>query len=119
MNGETIARFNYGGLRFLLFLLVLLALLPAFGLTLHLGAEHLVGLGVVMALASFGVKLSHMSVWRDMQEQAKRIEQQRRWRPVRVLVTVWHVLTERVADRNAQAEMVVFKLMMWSWRLTK
>lgn len=37
----------------------------------------------------------------------------------RLLVAVWHVLTERVADRRAQAEMVAFKLMMWSWKLTK
>lgn len=37
----------------------------------------------------------------------------------RLLVAVWHVLGERVADRRAQPEMVAFKLMMWSWRLTQ
>ena len=36
----------------------------------------------------------------------------------RLLVAVWHVLTERVADLRAQPEMVAFKLMMWSWKLT-
>ena len=36
----------------------------------------------------------------------------------RLLVAVWHVLTERVADRNAVPEMVAFKLMIWSWKLT-
>ena len=36
----------------------------------------------------------------------------------RMLVAVWHVLTERVADRNAVPEMVAFKLMIWSWKLT-
>jgi transposase len=36
----------------------------------------------------------------------------------RLLVAVWHVLTERAADRNAVPEMVAFKLMIWSWKLT-
>ena len=36
----------------------------------------------------------------------------------RLLVAVWYVLTERVADRNAVPEMVAFKLMIWSWKLT-
>jgi hypothetical protein len=34
----------------------------------------------------------------------------------RVLVVVWHVLTECVADRKADEEMVAFKLMMWAWK---
>jgi transposase-like protein len=38
-----------------------------------------------MALAPFGVKLSHMSVWRDLQAQTGQVEKQRRWQPVRVL----------------------------------
>lgn len=38
-----------------------------------------------IALAPFGVKLSHMSVWRDLQEQADRQEKRRHWKPVRVL----------------------------------
>jgi len=41
--------------------------------------------GVGMALGPFGVKLSHMSVWRDLQEQANLLEKQRHWKPVRVL----------------------------------
>ena len=35
----------------------------------------------------------------------------------KLLVVVWHVLTERAADRQAEAEMVAFKLMCWSWEL--
>jgi hypothetical protein len=34
-------------------------------------------------------------------------------------VVVWHVLTECVADRKADEEMVAFKLMMWAWTLGK
>lgn len=41
--------------------------------------------GVATALAAFSVPLSHMSVWRDLQEQADLLEKQRHWRPVRVL----------------------------------
>ena len=36
----------------------------------------------------------------------------------RLLVAVWHVLTERTADRHAVPQMVAFKLMTWSWKLT-
>jgi len=36
----------------------------------------------------------------------------------RLLVAVWHVLSERAADRNAVPEMVACKLMIWSWKLT-
>jgi transposase len=35
----------------------------------------------------------------------------------RQLVAIWHVLSERVADRKADPEMVAFKLMKWSWQL--
>jgi transposase-like protein len=41
--------------------------------------------GVSMALAAFRVPLSHMTVWRDLQEQAELLEKQRRWLGVRVL----------------------------------
>jgi transposase-like protein len=41
--------------------------------------------GVSTALAVFGVSLSHMSVWRDNQEQSELMEQRRRWQGVRVL----------------------------------
>ena len=41
--------------------------------------------GVVTALSAFGVQLSHMSVWRDLQEQAGLVERRRYWKPVRVL----------------------------------
>ena len=37
----------------------------------------------------------------------------------KLLVAVWYVLSERVADRHAQDEMVAFKLMLWSWGLSK
>jgi transposase len=35
----------------------------------------------------------------------------------RLLVVIWHVMTERVADRKADPSMVAFKLMKWSWQL--
>jgi transposase len=35
----------------------------------------------------------------------------------KLLVVVWHVLAERVADRKAVPDMVAFKLMVWAWRL--
>ena len=41
--------------------------------------------GTRMALSAFGVKLSHMTVWRDLQEQADLLEKHRHWKPVRVL----------------------------------
>ena len=41
--------------------------------------------GVATALAAFGIRLSHMSVWRDLQEQADLLAQRRRWQRVRVL----------------------------------
>jgi transposase-like protein len=41
--------------------------------------------GVGVVLTAFGVSLSHMSVWRDMQEQAAMLEKRRRWQGVRVL----------------------------------
>lgn len=40
---------------------------------------------VGIALHPFGVKLSHMTVWRDLQEQADLLEKQRHWQGVRVL----------------------------------
>jgi len=41
--------------------------------------------GVVTSLSAFGVRLSHMTVWRDLQEQADQLEKRRRWQGVRVL----------------------------------
>jgi hypothetical protein len=41
--------------------------------------------GVRMALTPFGVQLSHISVWRDLQAQADLLEKPRHWQPVRVL----------------------------------
>jgi hypothetical protein len=35
----------------------------------------------------------------------------------KLLVVVWPVLTARAADRQAEPEMVAFKLMCWSWEL--
>jgi transposase-like protein len=40
---------------------------------------------VVIALAPFGLALCHMTVWRDLQEQAAMQEKRRHWQPVRVL----------------------------------
>lgn len=36
----------------------------------------------------------------------------------RLLVAIWHVLTERAADKHAEPQMVATKLMRWSWELT-
>jgi len=36
----------------------------------------------------------------------------------KLLVAVWHVLTERAADKHAEPVMVASKLMRWSWDLT-
>jgi transposase len=36
-----------------------------------------------------------------------------------LLVAVWHVLTERAADRRADPDMVASKLMVWSWKLNE
>ena len=41
--------------------------------------------GVAVALSWFDVQLCHMSVWRDLQEQANKLEHRYRWQPVRVL----------------------------------
>ncbi len=35
----------------------------------------------------------------------------------KLLVVVWHVLTDQTADRHADAEKVAFKFMAWSWKL--
>lgn len=35
----------------------------------------------------------------------------------RLLVAVWHVLTERATDRRADPDMIASKLMLWSWKL--
>ena len=35
-----------------------------------------------------------------------------------LLIAVFHVLTERAADKNAIPEMVACKLMVWSWKLS-
>jgi transposase len=36
----------------------------------------------------------------------------------KLLVALWHVLTERVADRHAEPKRVATKLMRWAWELT-
>ena len=36
----------------------------------------------------------------------------------KLLVALWHVLTERAADKHAEPKMVATKLMRWSWDLT-
>lgn len=41
--------------------------------------------GLSKFLSAFGVDLSRMSGWRDVQQQAKQLEQERHWKPVRVL----------------------------------
>jgi len=41
--------------------------------------------GVAMVVAAFGVKLCHMSVWRDLDEAAKELGKRLQWKPVRML----------------------------------
>lgn len=41
--------------------------------------------GTGIALAPFGVQLSHMTVWRDLQGQTELLEKGQNWKPVRVL----------------------------------
>ena len=36
----------------------------------------------------------------------------------KLLVVIWHVLTEQAADTHANADLVAFKFMVWSWKLT-
>lgn len=36
----------------------------------------------------------------------------------RLLVAIWHVLTEQAADVHADEKMVATKLMRWSWELS-
>lgn len=36
----------------------------------------------------------------------------------KLLVVIWHVLTEQTADIHANPDLVAFKMMVWSWKLT-
>ena len=54
----------------------LVALMWVLGLSLR---------GTRSVLAAFGVNISHMTVWRDLQEQAELLEKRKRWQGVRVL----------------------------------
>ena len=36
----------------------------------------------------------------------------------KLLVVVWHVLTEQAADQHAEVKLLATKLMRWSWELT-
>jgi hypothetical protein len=40
---------------------------------------------VQLALSVFGAKISHMTVWRDLQEQGNMVKKRRKWQKVRVL----------------------------------
>lgn len=37
----------------------------------------------------------------------------------KLLIAVWHVLSEYTADKHAEPKMVATKLMRWSWDLTE
>lgn len=54
--------------------------MAAIGWTLGMSYRGLSGF-----LNGFGVKLSRMSIWRDVQQHARQLEQERQWKPVRVL----------------------------------
>jgi len=36
----------------------------------------------------------------------------------KMLVVIWHVLTEQAADKHADADLVAFTFRVWSWKLT-
>jgi transposase-like protein len=36
-------------------------------------------------LSAFGISLSRMSIWRDVQQRAEQLERERQWKPVRIL----------------------------------
>jgi hypothetical protein len=48
--------------------------------------------GIHLALFAFNVQISHMTVWRDLQEQADLLRKQRHWQKVRVLGKVGSAL---------------------------
>jgi len=41
--------------------------------------------GLSLFLSGFGLRLGRMSIWRDVQERARQMEEEGHWRPVRVL----------------------------------
>jgi len=41
--------------------------------------------GIEVIFAAFGVKIDHMTAWRDVQERAKQLKEKRKWKAVRVL----------------------------------
>ena len=60
--------------------------------------------------------------WRDVFERlAERLGRPKAIVAIarKLLVAVWHVLTEHVADRHARPEQVARKFLAWSWKLRK
>lgn len=62
---------------------------------------------------------THPHWQREFERLARRMEKNKAIVAIarKLLVVVWHVLSERAADRKADPDRVAFKLMVWSWKL--
>jgi transposase len=64
--------------------------------------------------------VNHHPHWREQFEKLKRRKSPSKAIVAiarKLLVVIWHVLSERAADRHSEPEMVAFKLMQWAWKL--
>jgi hypothetical protein len=67
------------------------------------------------------VAVEHHPYWKaEIARLARRMDENKAVVAIarRSLVAIWHVLTEQVADRHADATMVATKHMRWPWELT-
>lgn len=65
--------------------------------------------------------VEHHPYWKaELARLARRMDENKAVVAVarRLLVAIWHVLTERAADKHAEPQMVATKLMRWSWELS-
>jgi transposase len=74
----------------------------------------------VMIEAARAAVQSHPYWKREFTQLAKRIGEPKAIVAIarKLLIVVWHVLLAKSADRQADAEQVAFKLMVWAWKLT-
>jgi transposase len=66
------------------------------------------------------IAVEHHPFWKqEFQKLTRRMKSSKAITAIarKLLVVIWHVMTERVADRKADPNMVAFKLMKWSWQL--
>lgn len=54
----------------------------------------------------------------ELARLARRMDENKAVVARRLLVAIWHVLTERAADKHAEPQRVATRLMRWSWELT-